>query len=418
MYDETFDSGTERGQLPVVQSFAPFLDSTFKNFNDPPFSVRFWDGSVWSSSSANSSIFEFWLRNADALRALLNEADEVSLGEAYIAGDLYINGSLLDVLRSWPKLASLLQAGRYSFRSGWRPIAKRLSNSYSRFMQLGRRHSKPRDRAAAAVTFDQSPDFFRIFLGDTMLYSGGWFENESTELETAMAAKIQRVLGKLDLHAKQRFLDLGCGWGTLAIRAAQGFEVLSHGISLSREQIAFANDQIRKLELGSRCAVDQRDYRDLSIIHIPFDRAACLRTVEFVGQKRLRDFFGSVFDTVSVGSLVLIESMTRNTVKAFTGESFADRITFPDRDLPTVTGIENAATASGFETVESEDWTTHYRHTFQAWLLALERNEHEALRYADKRTVRGWKFYFAAIVAALESQELLAFQLLLRKPGI
>ena len=155
---------------------------------------------------------------------------------------------------------------------------------------------------------------------------------------------------------------------------------------------------------------------DLDIIHIGFNKVSSLRTAEYVGLKNLGEYFRSVFQTLVPGGLFLNESVTRSTTGAFHGEAFADHFTFPDRELVKLTSIVEAAKQAGFDVESIEDWRDNYVRTFLGWLSELESREHEALALADKDAVRAWKFYFAAMAAALDRGELSTHQILFRKP--
>lgn len=402
--------------MPVVHSLSLVLDTTFAGFDGPPFALRFWDGSVWQSPSAGSSLFELWFRNSDGLRALLGRPDDITFGELFIQGDVYINGDLVQVLRAWPKIQERLFLHRRLSVDTLRPLLTRLRDSYTRRLQNGLLHSKQRDRAAASFSFDQSPEFYRTFLGSSMMYSCGHFASESVELDEAQSAKLADLCAILDLRPGERFLDIGSGWGTVPLYATRQKGVLGFGIALSPTQVRFAKQRLQEEKLAGSCQIDQRDYRDLDIIHIRFDKATSLRTSEYVGEKNLPEYFRTVFDTLSPGGLFLNESVTRLAPGRFRGEAFADRFTFPDRELVDSATTVEAAKQAGFQVESVVDQRENYLRTFLCWSSALASHEHDALGLAEKHVIRAWKFYFAAMFAALEAGELGGTQILLRKP--
>lgn len=288
------------------------------------------------------------------------------------------------------------------------------ADAYDRFVQSGRKHSKARDKAGAAI-FEQSPAFYQKFLGDSMLYSSGVFGDQSTDLSAAQLHKMEMVCRKLELQPNRRYLDIGCGWGTLPFYAAQQFSTRSHGITLSCAQANFASEQAHKAGLASCCEIDQRDYRDLDVIHLPFDRVSSIGVTESVGGRNLDSYFASVANTLAPGGLLLNESVTRCTSGPYPFEQAVDHLAMPDRELLSLSTLISTAEGAGFEVRDVEDLREHYVRTLRCWLDQLLAHEEECTMLGDKHLVRTWKFFIAATAAALDQGKLSAYQMLLSK---
>lgn len=400
---------------PLAAQYGCIFDRIFQSQPGPAFTIRFWDDSNWTSSPENDRSFGLWLRNSQALNLLLKHPDDIAFGNAFLRGDLYIEGDFATAISAWPALKSCLRRRLTFDLVPFREMAATFAGSLPRYVHLGPKHSKERDKVLAAEVFNQPVEFFQTFLGDSLMYASGNFTDETTDLADAQTTQLNKICEKLMLPWGGRFLDVGCGWGTAALFAAAKFEAQVRGITWSREQSHRGRECATQAHLTSLCRIDQRDYRDLEVIHLPFDRAWSLGIAEHVGRKNLHRFLACVHDTLVPGGLFLIETCTRSKQSKAATTMFTNYFLFPDREPLPLEDIETAARKEGFEVCDTEDVRNDYGLTVQNWLEALVANEQKAERFAEKSVVRKWKLALANTAAELANGNLGAYQILLRK---
>jgi cyclopropane-fatty-acyl-phospholipid synthase len=217
------------------------------------------------------------------------------------------------------------------------------------------------------------------------------------------------------LRAGQSFLDIGCGWGSLVIRAAQR-GARAYGITLSRSQHEEAMRTIAALGLGDRARVDLRDYRELGDER--FDAIASVGMVEHVGRERLPEYFASAFRALRDGGLFLNHGIVLNGVEGAwrAGGSFVGRYVFPDGDLLAIDVSARAAERAGFEVRDMENLREHYTRTLRAWGANLAANRQAVVDATDARTERIWRIYMAGSARGFALGRMGLMQTLLAKP--
>src|SRR5581483_5672977 len=333
---------------PVVERSLALLRGIFGARLGADIGVWFWDG---TELEAAEPAFVLRVNEPFALRAAFTPPLDLNPGKAFVEGWIDVDGPLEAALGTMettvaalPKLALARLA----------PLLARLprppKKSDGRAAHLaGRIHSKKRDAAAIGFHYDQSVAFYRTFLGRDLVYSCGYWDEGVTNVDDAQRAKLDYVLDKVRLKAGQTFLDIGCGWGALVVRAAQrGARAL--GITLSRRQYEEAQRRIAAANLEERARVELRDYRDLGDER--FDAIASVGMVEHVGRERLREYFGCAWRALRDGGLFLNHGITQQgrDGKGFrAGNDFIGRYVFPDGDLTPIDVTLREAQAAGFE---------------------------------------------------------------------
>jgi cyclopropane-fatty-acyl-phospholipid synthase len=208
-------------------------------------------------------------------------ANDLSLSEAYISGDLEVVGDIEAAMpvanylsgRNWPAV-TMLRIGKNLLRL---PRLDRLRRKSRQGAELsGELHSIERDRQAVSYHYDVSNDFYALWLDEQMVYSCAYFETEEEDIDTAQARKLDYLCRKLRLRPGDHLLDIGCGWGGLIIHAARKYGVNALGVTLSKNQAALASQRIEQAGLQKRCRVELRDYRSL-------DRASGFEKIVSVG---------------------------------------------------------------------------------------------------------------------------------------
>lgn len=351
--------------------------------------VRLWDGGAVAAPQAR---FTLVVNEPFALRAAFSPPRELNPGRAFVEGWIDIEGDLeaaIDTIERCVDRLSKLAAAALLPQLMRLPAPPKRDQTALR----GKMHSKARDAAAISFHYDLPIAFYRTFLDRDLVYSCAYWDEGVTTLDDAQRAKLDYVLDKLRLRPGDRFLDIGCGWGALVIRAAQR-GAFATGITLSRRQHEEAARRIAAAGLDGRARVELCDYRDLPANE--FDVAASVGMVEHVGRERLHDYFGAAFRALRPGGLFLnhgISAQTRDGKGFRAGRDFMGKYVFPDGDLVALDAMLRAAESSGFEVRDVENLREHYARTLHAWVANLADRREAAIDASDRRTERVWRLY-------------------------
>jgi cyclopropane-fatty-acyl-phospholipid synthase len=383
------------------------------------FEVALWDGTVLPASGPAPK-GRLVLRSPAAAVALAPPGSELRAAEAFSANLLDIEGDTLGVLEAaarWPGPPPSLQTLRAAGSAWWRRVQTALAPRLH-----GRPHTPARDKSAVQYHYDASDDFYRLFLGPSMVYSCAYFATPDEPLEAAQAAKLELVCRKLELAPGERLLDVGCGWGALVRHAVAHHGVGGLGITLSQHQLGAARATLAELPRHPM-EVRLADYRQLAG-EPPFDKVASVGMMEHVGEAHLDGYFQAVFQALRPGGLFLNHAIAalpspRQTVPWLSRKDggFIRTYIFPDSELIPVARVLRAAERAGFEVRDVESLREHYAETLAHWLRRLEASFAEAVRLVGKERARAWRLYLAASSVAFRLGEISVFQELLVRPG-
>lgn len=407
-------SATASLSLGQVATASSQLDRIFESYTGPGFSVQFWDGSSWISHDAQPT-FGICLRTEDAWRALCESPDDVALGAKYIDGEIDVEGDLYLALRAIPLLESAINNSIPAPVQRLRRQSAAFSNQMQRLVHWGRVHSQKRDATSIAHHYDKPPAFFKLFLGNSMVYSCAYFQSWTKTLDEAQTAKMDLICRKLDLQREERFLDIGCGWGSLVLHAATQYGATARGISLSEQQVNYAVRRIRERPETSECEVELMDFRDLAWQRARFHKIASVGMCEHVGHKHIAEYFQHAYSMLFPRGLFLNHGITQRAGVHHAGPSFVDRYIFPDGELLTLSEMVSAAENAGFEVRDVEDLREHYEETLHRWVTALNASESDATTLTDARTFRTWRLYMSGCAEAFRRGDIAIHQLLLSK---
>ena len=376
--------------------------SNLKKQVSAPVRVVLWDGREYSLSERPSVTLR--LKDARAASALARPT-LLSLAEAYIHGDAEVEGDVREAIRS----AHALSRSRDSSVFGRRDIA---------------RHTKTEDRDAIRHHYDVSNEFYALWLDPRMVYSCAYFRSEDDTLEQAQVQKLDHICTKLRLQPGERFLDIGCGWGALAMHAARKYGVDATGITLSENQFRLATERIRAAGLQGRCRVLLQDYRDHPGEEF-YDKIASVGMFEHVGLRNLPVYFGSVQRLLRERGLFLNHGITSSDVQnravGLGAGEFIGRYVFPKGELPHLHRVIHDMSAQDFEVHDVECLRPHYARTLDAWSANFERVLPQAVAASDERTARIWRIYLAGCAYAFERRWISIYQVLAsrqKKPGL
>ena len=388
------------------------LDALFQDYSGPGFSIRLWDGWQWNSTQNEPPAFTLIVETPKALAALAASQDEVTLGEAFIRRDLEVEGDIFSVFSVAEYLLRRPRTWQAKLMENW---ALALAGA-GRWFEHGPPHSPRRDRASIAYHYDQPVEFFEPWLGETLAYSCAYFGAPCDCLDQAQRRKLELVCRKLRLQSGERFLDIGCGWGSLVLHAAGKHGAQARGITLSRRQAEFACSRIEARGLGRSCAVELRDYRECEPLFGIFDKMASVGMVEHVGLKNLSGYFRIAKRLLRPGGVFLNHGIARSPCSPARNNTFIDRYVFPDGKLVTFAQVIEAAEAAGLEVRDVENLREHYELTLRRWVEGLRAHATALAQYVSESTYRIWLLYMAGSAAAFRRGDIAVYQLLLSRP--
>lgn len=332
------------------------------------------------------------------LRLALNPA--LTVGEAYMEGGLTLEKGDLHALADLigRNLNQRRRAGVAGPLRWWRDFTQRTD---------GRLVS----RRNVAHHYDLSVEFYRLFLDDDLQYSCAYFARDGLTLEKAQIAKKRHLAAKLRLAPGQTILDIGCGWGGLALFLAEAGGGDVHGVTLSTEQLAVANARARQTGRSGQARFSLTDYRD---IVGTYDRIVSVGMFEHVGRRRFRAYFARIASLLEEDGVALIHSIGRAEGPGFTQPWIAKYI-FPGGYIPALSEMAAAAEHAGLIITDVEVLRLHYAETIRCWRERFAARRAEIASMYDERFCRMWEFYLCISESAFRRRGHSVFQLQLAK---
>ncbi|MFI7340965.1 class I SAM-dependent methyltransferase [Streptomyces sp. NPDC050085] len=364
-----------------------------------PVRLRAWDGTETGPAGAPVVV----VRSRRALRRLLWRPGELGLAQAYVTGEIDVEGELAAGLRAiwsaarqrgphppWLSLGDRARAAAVAARLGAVGPSPAPPGSQARLR--GARHTKARDRAAISHHYDLSNAFYRLLLDETMAYSCGYWASDGPEFTAADAqrAKLELVCRKLGVVPGARLLDIGCGWGSLTLYAAQRHKVLVTAVTVSREQAAYVREQVGERGLADRVDVVCQDYRDIA--GGGFDAVASVEMGEHVGDAEYPAFAAALHRLARPLGRVFVQQMSRGAA-APGGGAFIEAFIAPDMHMRPMGETVHLLEAAGLEVRSVESLREHYVRTVDAWHRTLEDRWADVVRLVGEQTARVWRLY-------------------------
>uniref|UniRef100_UPI0009BDFFA5 SAM-dependent methyltransferase n=1 Tax=Streptomyces viridosporus TaxID=67581 RepID=UPI0009BDFFA5 len=266
-------------------------------------------------------------------------------------------------------------------------------------------HTKRSDRRAISHHYDVGNDFYELVLGPSMVYSCAYWAAPPPQgtLEGAQHDKLELVSRKLALKPGQRLLDVGCGWGSMALHAARDHGVDVVGITLSQEQAAYARKRVAEEGLTDRVEIRVQDYRDVT--DGPYDAVSSIGMAEHVGSERYLEYTTALHRLLEPGGRLLNHQIGRRPQRdesTYHLDPFIDAYVFPDGELAPLGTTVSLLERSGFEVRDVESLREHYALTLRRWVANLEADRDRAMRLAGPGRARVWLLYMAASALAFE----------------
>ncbi len=363
-----------------------------------PFTVAFWDGTSLPATSGDGDGPTFTVRSPRAAAHALRAPGQLGLGRAYVSGELEVDDidAVIALLDSWQppgldgadKRALLLGAVRAA------GLTLPPSRPAAELVPSGRRHSKERDARAVRHHYDVSNEFFSLFLDKSMTYSCGIFSRGAKTLEAAQVEKLETVARKLAIQPGERVLDVGCGWGSFAIRAAKEHGANVVGITLSEPQAEEARRRAAAAGVGEQVEVRVMDYRDLAGER--FDAISSIGMAEHVGSAQIDEYAHTLAGLLEPGGRLLNHAIARLRHTDAEAGAFSERYVFPDAAPLHLSRVLLALERAGFEVHHVEDFRLDYAETLRHWAERLDANLQRATELAGPERIRVWRLYLRA----------------------
>lgn len=371
------------------------VKSIAEHLSDRPFDLEYWDGEIIKYGEGEPE-FKLIIKNFPSKKELLADPS-VALGEAYMKGDIDIEGDLQKFFES-------IIRNKDSFMN---------KNTVFRLASKIKAPSLIKSKKDIAHHYDIGNDFYSLWLDKTMSYSCGYFKTPTDTLYDAQMNKIHHILKKLNLKEGQHLLDIGCGWGYLIIEAAKLYKVKALGITLSEEQFKKAKERIKEEGLEDLVDVQLMDYRNLEKSNLEFDRIVSVGMAEHVGHTNLPLFFKNVDSVLKESGLFLLHNIT-NLVET-EGNKWITTYIFPGGYLPTLREELNIAADINFRTLDVESLRLHYMKTLEEWCKNFMNHLDEERDMFDDEFLRMWHLYLATCAAAFHYWDIDIHQILFSK---
>ena len=366
------------------------------------------DGSVQRLGRAEGPHASMKLHNWNVCGATLKSGD-IGFAESYIAGD-WSTPNL-------PALLSLLVANRREVEDmvygSW------LGRLAYRVRHLLNRNSRANSRKNIHAHYDLGNAFYGLWLDETMNYSSAWFEHPEQPMVSAQHAKVRRALEMAGVRPGDRVLEIGCGWGALAEKATTEFDASVVGVTLSTEQLDFAQQRMRRIDRQDRADLRLQDYRDIQ--DAPFDAICSIEMVEAVGREYWPTYFQTVSRLLKPGGRACVQSIVIDDAhfeRYIKGTDFIQQYIFPGGCLPCPREFRAQAAQAGLEVVDEFAFGHDYARTLAIWRERFLQQKDRVLQLGfDARFLRIWEFYLAYCEAAFEQGSVDVVQYTLRKPA-
>jgi cyclopropane-fatty-acyl-phospholipid synthase len=328
---------------------------------------------------------------------------DLYFGEAYSDGSIIIeNGTLTDFLE-----LALMNIGRRELNF-FSMLINKLSGSYRYLTNF---NFIKKSKMNVAHHYDLSDELYDLFLDSKKQYSCGYFKNENDNLETAQNNKIQHVIKKLNVQPNQKVLDIGCGWGSLAIEIAKNTNCEVTGITLSKKQFDYCVKKAKELNMENQVIFKLIDYRELNE---KFDRIVSIGMFEHVGRKFYKKFFNQIDKLLNNDGVSLIHTIG-SVNPPRDPHPWITKYIFPGGYTPSLSEVTTPIEKAGLIVSDIEVLKMHYSHTLRHWKENCIKNREKIIEMFDERFFRMWEFYLAGCEIAFKWGDQVVYQFQITK---
>ena len=378
---------------------------------DRPFTLEFWDGTRLAPTAPGG--LTVFVRSPRAIGHVLHARSQLGLARAYVAGELDVDDldELTPLIDGWKPPALDRRTRLRLAVAGARAagLARMPCPPAAELQVNGRQHDPERDTVAVRHHYELPPEFYALFLDTSMTYSCALFSRGAATLEAAQEAKLELSARKLALEPGQRVLDVGCGWGAFAIHAARHHGAHVLGITLSKQQAAFARRRAESAGVAARTEFRVMDYRD---VRGWFDAIVSIGMVEHVGQVQIDRYAQGLAGQLRPGGRLLNHGIATLCPEEFHPSEFTQRYVFPDGELLHLSRTLAALEQSGLETLHVEGLRADYATTLHHWARRLDQRLDQARRLVGKERTRVWRLYLRGAAHGFETGMFSVYQVL------
>jgi cyclopropane-fatty-acyl-phospholipid synthase len=361
-----------------------------EQFPDTLFHARFWTGES-EQYGLGAPRFTLTLKTEAAARRILRDGS-LGFGEAYMASDIEVDGSLQDLLKFHTRFA-------YS-RLSWR---ERLNYLWSVFVT---RNTIGGAKRNVSRHYDLGNDFYRLWLDSNMTYTCVYFCDPNDTLDQAQRNKHEHICRKLRLQPNQTLVDIGCGWGALMFYAAEHYGVHCTGYTISEEQYDYVQTMIKQRGLAGRVRIFLKDYREAEGV---FDRFVSVGMCEQVGKSFIPTYFDGVQRWLKPGGVGLLHTI--GAVQSGPNDPWIEKYIFPGGYLPTLPELIEPLNARNLNVYDVEDWRLHYAQTLDHWIQRVAAQCDAIVRMYDETFIRMWMLYLNLSAAGFRYGTIRLYQL-------
>ena len=364
-----------------------------KKFDENPFLIKINGKEVLVGEGKPAFVVRF---NKSLDIKELRRSTSLALGEAYMRGDIEVEGDLFQALDQL-----LGQMGKFSLDKT--ALKKLIFTSYSKKIQ----------KDEVSSHYDIGNDFYRLWLDDTLSYSCGYFKNPDDTLYDAQVNKVDYILEKLYLKEGMSLLDIGCGWGFLLIEAAKKYGINGVGITLSLEQHKKFSERIAEEGLEGQLTAELMDYRDLPKYGKTFDRIVSVGMVEHVGRDNYDLFLSCADKVLNPKGLFLLHYIS--ALEEHPGDPWIKKYIFPGGMIPSLREMISLAASHRFYVIDVESLRRHYSKTLLCWDKGFREHLDEVREMFDDEFIRMWDLYLCSCAATFHNGIIDLSQILMTK---
>lgn len=364
-----------------------------KKFDENPFLIKINGKEVLVGEGKPAFVVRF---NKSLDIKELRRSTSLALGEAYMRGDIEVEGDLFQALDQL-----LGQMGKFSLDKT--ALKKLIFTS----------NSKKNQKDEVSSHYDIDNDFYRLWLDDTLSYSCGYFKNPDDTLYDAQVNKVDYILEKLYLKEGMSLLDIGCGWGFLLIEAAKKYGINGVGITLSLEQHKKFSERIAEEGLEGQLTAELMDYRDLPKYGKTFDRIVSVGMVEHVGRDNYDLFLSCADKVLNPKGLFLLHYIS--ALEEHPGDPWIKKYIFPGGMIPSLREMISLAASHRFYVIDVESLRRHYTKTLLCWDKGFREHLDEVREMFDDEFIRMWDLYLCSCAATFHNGIIDLSQILMTK---
>jgi len=369
------------------------LDQLLRRIRSGRITIQYWDGTKTTYGNAGEEL-GIAIKNPTVVRRMLR-SPTMAFGEGYMRGDIEVTAGDLDTLFR-------LQTANKAALVRLKPVR----------LYRHERNRRTQQQSQISRHYDVGNAYYRLFLDETLSYSCAYFHKASDTLEQAQRNKIDHVLRKLRLQKGQRLLDIGSGWGYLAVAAAKQYGATVLGVTLSQEQLAGARELAEREGVSKQVRFELTNYQDLPVGE-PFDRIVSVGMFEHVGRGNHATYFKKVRELLTEDGVSVLHTITNVEDEAI--DPWIDRYVFPGGYLPVVSQIERDIEDQGMWSIDRENLWQHYAMTLNAWRKRHERNRKKIIDMYDETFYRMRELWLAGSEAGFAHGDLGLAQIIFTK---